>query len=74
VDWVLGCMTQPCPKSGFNFLIINSVGAPQVTAYSLIATPMDVTTGRRSFCSDQLSVITYDPTGGNPPVCIRAIQ
>src|SRR3954471_20871403 len=66
VDWVLGCMTQPCPKSGFNFLIINSVGAPQVTAYSLIATPMDVTTGRRSFCSDQLSVITYDPTGGNP--------
>ena len=74
VDWVIGCMAQPCPKAGFNFEIVNPVGAPVVTAYSLTAVPMDVTTGRRSFCSDQLSVITFDPNAGNPPVCTRAIQ
>ena len=75
VDWVLGCLNQPCPKSGFNFQIVNPVGVPpRVTAYSLTAIPMDVSTGRRSFCSDQLSVITFDPNAGNPPVCTRAIQ
>jgi len=74
VDWVLGCMSQPCPKSGFNFQIVNAVGAPNVTAYGLIAWPMDPNTGRRSFCSDQLSVISFDPNAGNPPVCTRNIQ
>ncbi|MDP9269326.1 MAG: prepilin-type N-terminal cleavage/methylation domain-containing protein [Acidobacteriota bacterium] len=74
VDWVLGCMTQPCPKSGFTFLIINAVGAPQVNAYGLIAVPMDPSTGRRSFCSDQMSIITFDPNAGNPPVCTRSLQ
>src|SRR5438270_13707664 len=23
VDWLLGCPAQPCPKSGFNFAIVN---------------------------------------------------
>ena len=49
VDWVLGCMAQPCPKSGYNFIILNTIGAPQITSYQLTAVPMDVTTGRRSF-------------------------
>jgi type IV pilus assembly protein PilA len=74
VDWLLGCAAQPCPKSGFNFAIINPQGAPVVNAYDLIAVPMDPSTGRRSFCSSQLSTITFDPNAGNPPVCTRAIQ
>jgi type IV pilus assembly protein PilA len=74
VDWLLGCPAQPCPKSGFNFSIVNPQGAPIVTSYDLIATPVDASTGRRSFCSSQLSVITFDPNAGNPPVCVRAIQ
>lgn len=74
VDWILGCLNQPCPKSGFNFSIINPQGAPIITAYQIIAVPADNSTGRRSFCSDQLSIITFDPNAGNPPVCTRAIQ
>jgi type IV pilus assembly protein PilA len=74
VDWVLGCPNQPCPKSGFQFSIVNPVGAPTVTAYDLIATPVDTSTGRRSFCSDQLSVILFDPGASNPPNCTRSLQ
>jgi type IV pilus assembly protein PilA len=74
VDWILGCPNQPCPKSGFQFSIVNPVGAPIVTAYDLIATPVDTSTGRRSFCSDQLSVIMFDPAANNPPVCTRVLQ
>jgi type IV pilus assembly protein PilA len=74
VDWLLGCPNQPCPKSGFNFSIINPQGAPIVTSYDLIAIPIDPSTGRRSFCSSQLSIIMFDPNAANPPVCTRALQ
>jgi type IV pilus assembly protein PilA len=74
VDWLLGCPNQPCPKSGFKFAIVNPQGAPVVTAYELIAVPLDTSTGRRSFCSTQLSVITFDPNANNPPVCTNVLQ
>ncbi|MGH9521198.1 MAG: prepilin-type N-terminal cleavage/methylation domain-containing protein, partial [Terriglobales bacterium] len=38
LDWVLGCATQPCPKSGYNFAIINATGTP-VSAYGVTAVP-----------------------------------
>ena len=74
VDWVLGCAAQPCPKSGFNFAIVNAVGAPNIVSYDIYATPIAPSTGSKSFCSDQLSVITFDPNAGNPPVCTRAVE
>jgi type IV pilus assembly protein PilA len=73
VDWLVGCAGQPCPKGGYNFAITNPQGVP-VYAYSVISYPMSAQTGRRSFCSDQLSNISQDPNGNNPPVCTTALQ
>jgi type IV pilus assembly protein PilA len=72
IDWVLGCSSQPCPKSGYAFAITGTAGNPIVT-YSLTAVPLAIgQTGYRGFCSDQLSHMTYDPTGGTN--CTAAIQ
>lgn len=65
LDWVLGCTQTVCPKSGYNFQILNAAGTP-VSAYSVWGTPITVgTTGNRGFCSDNTNPILFDPTGGN---------
>ena len=72
IDWVLGCSTQPCPKSGYQFSIVNVTGTP-ATAYQITATPQLVgQTGRRGFCGDQVPRILYDPSGGTS--CTQALQ
>ena len=64
LDWVLGCATQPCTKSGYQFKITNTVGAP-VSAYTVIGTPASPgNSGIRGFCSYQMNPIMYDPAGG----------
>jgi prepilin-type N-terminal cleavage/methylation domain-containing protein len=65
IDIVLGCEAQPCKKSGYQFSIINPVGTPTIVAYTAVGTPLvHGTTGRRGFCSDSQSHISYDPDGG----------
>ncbi|MGZ4822561.1 MAG: type II secretion system protein [Terriglobales bacterium] len=65
LDWVLGCPSQPCSKSGYQFSIINPLGTP-INAYNAVGTPLlQGQTGRRGFCSDQGGKITYDPDGGS---------
>jgi type IV pilus assembly protein PilA len=72
LDWVLGCATQPCPKSGYNFSIINPTGSPVVN-YTITAVPVAPgQTGYRGFCSDQLSHVSYDPSGGTN--CTQDVQ
>lgn len=72
LDWVLGCASQPCPKSGYAFAITNVQGTP-VVAYSLTAVPLAPgQTGYRGFCSDQLSHMSYDVSGGTN--CTRDVQ
>ena len=72
LDWVLGCATQPCPKSGYQFSIINPNGTP-VVSYEVSASPLVIgQTGVRGFCSDQLSHVSYDPTGGTS--CTQDVQ
>jgi len=64
LDWVIGCPTQPCLKSGYLFSIVNVSGNPVVT-YGVTSYPSIVgTTGVRGFCSNQLSNMQYDPNGG----------
>ena len=64
LDWVLGCASQPCPKSGYNFTVLNATGSP-VSAYDVTAVPTVVgQTGRRGFCGDQVPRIMYDNNGG----------
>ena len=72
LDWVLGCATQPCTKSGYQFAIINATGTP-VSGYQVTAVPQNVgTTGRRGFCSDQVPRLSYDPNGGT--TCTMPLQ
>jgi prepilin-type N-terminal cleavage/methylation domain-containing protein len=64
IDWVLGCATQPCPKAGYQFSIVNAAGTP-ISSYEVTGTPQVVgQTGRRGFCGDQVPRLMYDPTGG----------
>ena len=64
LDWVLGCATQPCTKSGYQFKIINTIGTP-VSAYTVVGTPTSPgNSGIRGFCSAQMNPIMYDPAGG----------
>ncbi len=64
LDWVLGCASQPCQKSGYTFAIINPIGTP-VSAYQTTGTPVTPgTTGIRGFCGSNASTLTYDPKGG----------
>lgn len=72
LDWVLGCASQPCGKSGYEFSILNPIGTP-VVSYTITATPSVAgQTGYRGFCSDQLSHVSYDPTGGTN--CTNDVQ
>ncbi len=72
LDWVLGCSTQPCPKSGYQFSIVNVTGAP-ATSYQITATPqLPGQTGRRGFCGDQVPRVLYDPAGGT--ACTQPLQ
>lgn len=72
LDWVLGCASQPCGKSGYQFSINNTIGTP-VVSYTINATPLVAgQTGYRGFCSDQLSHVSYDPGGGTN--CTNDVQ
>jgi type IV pilus assembly protein PilA len=72
LDWVLGCTTQPCEKSGYRFSINNAVGNP-VNAYTINAVPsMPGQTGIRGFCSDQVPNMAYDQSGGM--ACTQILQ
>ncbi len=64
LDWVLGCSVQPCPKAGYQFSIASTIGTP-ISGYIAVGTPQLLgQTGRRGFCSNQASQITYDQNGG----------
>jgi type IV pilus assembly protein PilA len=72
LDWVLGCTTQPCEKSGYRFAIGNPLGNP-VNAYILTAVPANPgQTGVRGFCSDQVPTMSYDQSGGT--ACNKILQ
>jgi prepilin-type N-terminal cleavage/methylation domain-containing protein len=64
LDWVLGCASAVCPKSGYNFQLFNVSGSP-VNAYSVSGVPITIgITGNRGFCSDNMNPVLYDPNGG----------
>jgi prepilin-type N-terminal cleavage/methylation domain-containing protein len=64
LDWVLGCTSTICPKSGYNFQLANVTGNP-VSSYSVWGTPITIgTTGYRGFCSDNMNPVVVDPNGG----------
>jgi type IV pilus assembly protein PilA len=61
-------------KAGYTFLYTGDGLTPSVT-YTILATPVTLgVTGTRQFCSDQVSVIRYVPTGGGCTNTSSAIQ
>jgi prepilin-type N-terminal cleavage/methylation domain-containing protein len=76
LDTVLGCTNAVCSKSGYNFQLTNLTGSP-VSAYSVWAVPIMVgTTGYRTFCSNSMNPVLYDPAGGaaGSANCIQPLQ
>ena len=62
LDDVLGCGTEPCKKSGYQFTTTTSGSAP-VPTYSANAAPITVDqTGKRYFYTDASGVIRYNNT------------
>ena len=50
-------------KSGYSFVWTGDGATPSVS-YTLTATPLNVgESGQRQFCTDQVGVIRYDPSG-----------
>jgi prepilin-type N-terminal cleavage/methylation domain-containing protein len=76
LDWVLGCTTVVCPKSGYNFQIADTSGTP-INAYSVWGTPITPgVTGNRTFCSNNMNPVMYDSAGGpvDTPNCIQPLE
>jgi prepilin-type N-terminal cleavage/methylation domain-containing protein len=76
LDWVLGCTAAVCPKSGYNFQLTNIGGSP-VSSYTVWGVPLTVgTTGYRTFCSNSLNPVFFDPAGGpaGSANCIQPLQ
>ena len=72
LDWVLGCTSQPCPKSGYNFSIASTAGTP-ANSYYVFGVPIDRgKTGIRGFCGEERGAIRADPAGGT--TCTAALQ
>ena len=73
IDWVLGCSSQPCTRSGYQFSIINPVGSPVVNSYEITAVPARRgQTGNRGFCGSNNPTIKFDPNGGTS--CTDVLQ
>lgn len=65
LDWVLGCATQPCKKSGYQFTIVNVAAGTPITGYDVIGTPLAIgVSGQRGFCSNRMNPLFADPDGG----------
>jgi type IV pilus assembly protein PilA len=75
LDWILGCASQPCGKSGYSFSIINVSTASNglVTGYGVTGVPTQPgMSGIRGFCSDNMNPVKYDPSGGT--ACTMVLQ
>jgi len=63
LDWVLGCTSAICQKSGYSFQITNTSGAP-VSSYSVWGLPITPgMTGIRGFCSDNMNPVLFSADG-----------
>jgi type IV pilus assembly protein PilA len=67
LDWVLGCSSPVCPKSGYDFSITNAISAgpgTPVDGYDVQGVPKSVgVSGRRGFCSNDMNPVMYSPDG-----------
>jgi len=71
VDDFIGCAAQPCPKSGYDYYVISSVGAAPFTDYTATATPVSFgNTGQNNYCTADDGIIRSQL---NPTASVGAI-
>jgi type IV pilus assembly protein PilA len=67
LDWVLGCSTPVCPKSGYNFSITNATSGganSPISGYDIQGIPKSIgVSGNRAFCSNNMNPVLYAPDG-----------
>jgi prepilin-type N-terminal cleavage/methylation domain-containing protein len=65
LDWILGCASSTCSKSGYAFTILNVTKAgAQVTGYGVTGVPSSPgLSGIRGFCSDNMNPVRYNVDG-----------
>ena len=60
VDDVIGCATQPCAKSGYNYFIASTFSTTPFGDYRTTASPVGwASTGLQNYCSMNDGVIRY---------------
>ncbi len=58
VDGLIGCPSQPCTKSGYQYSIVSTTGVAPVPDYSTTATPLGWgATGLENYCSTDDGVL-----------------
>ena len=67
LDWVLGCSTPVCPKSGYDFSITNATSGganTPISTYDVQGLPRSIgVTGNRAFCSNNMNPVLYSTDG-----------
>jgi len=82
VDFLVGCVAEPCPKSGYYFFLSSNSAAEPFTDYTTTATPITWSnSGAKNFCSSDDGILRFQIGGtaslGGPvlrAVCIDPSQ
>ena len=64
VDFLVGCVAEPCPKSGYYFFLTSNSAAEPFTEYASTATPISWSnTGAKNFCSSDDGILRFEIGG-----------
>ncbi len=69
IDGVLGCLTAPCPKGAYNYVIVSPTGGTPVPDYLITATSLGASVAKKDYCSNTDAVVRFQVTA-TPPVAI----
>jgi prepilin-type N-terminal cleavage/methylation domain-containing protein len=61
VDFLVGCTTEPCPKSGYTFFMTSDSKAEPFTDYAATGTPLNWNaSGSKNYCTADDGVLRYE--------------
>src|SRR6266567_3034752 len=64
IDGVLGCLTAPCPKGAYNYVIVSPTGGTPVPDYLITAISLTKTAATHDYCSNTDAVVRVQTTTG----------
>jgi type IV pilus assembly protein PilA len=63
VDEIIGCASQPCGKSGYNYFIASTSSTPPIVDYRTTATPLSwAGSGLQNYCSMNDGILRKEVT------------